>query len=78
MYVFRGVTMAMKMPSRMLKKECAGILESMKVYKTACVGITITPSVFHYRNMFKNITEFLEQCTYHYQNRHNKSYTLSH
>lgn len=23
--------MAMKMPSRMLKKECAGILESMKV-----------------------------------------------
>lgn len=28
---FRGVQLAMKMPSRMLKKECAGILESMKV-----------------------------------------------
>lgn len=27
----RGVSMAMKMPSRILKKECAGILEGMKV-----------------------------------------------
>ena len=31
----RGVTMAMKMPSRMLKKECAGILESMKQWTEA-------------------------------------------
>ena len=27
----RGVTMAVKMPSRALKKECGSILESMKV-----------------------------------------------
>lgn len=31
----RGVNMAMKMPSRMLKKECAGILESMKQWTEA-------------------------------------------
>ena len=29
--VYRGVAMAAKMPSRALKKECAAILESMKV-----------------------------------------------
>ena len=28
---FRGVGMAVKMPSRSLKKDCAGILESLKV-----------------------------------------------
>lgn len=30
-HIYRGVSMAMKMPSRILKKECAGILEGMKV-----------------------------------------------
>ena len=29
----RGVSMALKMPSKSLKKECAGILESLKVVK---------------------------------------------
>ncbi|KAK6976293.1 WD repeat-containing protein 19 [Biomphalaria glabrata] len=31
----RGVTMAMKMPSKILKKECAGILENMKQWGEA-------------------------------------------
>ncbi|CAL1537974.1 unnamed protein product [Lymnaea stagnalis] len=31
----RGVSMAMKMPSKILKKECAGILESMKQWAEA-------------------------------------------
>ena len=31
----RGVSMASKMPSRTLKKECAGILENMKQYSEA-------------------------------------------
>ena len=31
LYIYRGVGMASKMPSRILKKECAGILENMKV-----------------------------------------------
>ena len=31
LHVSRGVGMASKMPSRILKKECAGILENMKV-----------------------------------------------
>lgn len=32
----RGVAMASQMPSRILKKECAQILEGMKVKKGLC------------------------------------------
>lgn len=33
----RGVNMALKMPSKLLKKECAAILESMKQWSEAAL-----------------------------------------
>jgi len=65
-YCVSGVSMALKMPSLTLKKECGAILESMKVYVLYSLfgSVSLALSLLKHYSIFSSRSEFF-QCTCH-------------
>jgi len=83
-YCVSGVSMALKMPSLTLKKECGAILESMKVYVLYSLfgSVSLALSLLKHYSIFSSRSDFF-QCTCHsflilcgYVNIHKMSFQL--